>query len=159
MVCRELLRNHPQVTVRALVRSASDPYQGYGRLSYEVGAEEGKMDIAPAWRIGDGGGFSESVTVEFDEERQRAAKFEQLVQEITVPAEQLRVERDELQLQCAGLEGQFLSLQELSAATTLEATRLAEEVEEARTALPMPAEGAAPRNVLVVEITDGEEGE
>ena len=78
MVCRELLRNHPQVTVRALVRSATDPYQGYGRLSYEVGAEEGKMDIAPAWRIGDGGGFSESVTVEFDEERQSGYGLDRL---------------------------------------------------------------------------------
>ena len=49
MVCRELLRKHKQVTVRALMRNAADPFEGYGRLSYEVGAEDGKMDIAPAW--------------------------------------------------------------------------------------------------------------
>ena len=69
-VCRELLRKHKQVTVRALVRSASDPYQGYGRLSYEVGAEDGKMDIAPAWQMGEDGGIMGAQSIEFDEEVQ-----------------------------------------------------------------------------------------
>ena len=58
MVCRELLRNHPLVTVRALVRSASDPYQGYGRLSYEVGAEDGRMSLDSAFSLGGGGRFA-----------------------------------------------------------------------------------------------------
>ena len=69
MVCRELLRNHPQVTVRAIVRSASDPYQGYGRLSYEVGAEDGKMELAAAWEIGQDGRLG-TMSMEFDEEVQ-----------------------------------------------------------------------------------------
>lgn len=69
MVCRELLRNHPQVTVRALVRSAKDPYQGYGRLSYEVGAEDGKMELNPAWRQDEDGRFG-TMSMEFDEDVQ-----------------------------------------------------------------------------------------
>ena len=67
MICRELLRNHPQVTVRALVRDAQNPYEGYGRLSYEVGAEDGKMDLRPAWSRGEDGGFAQPATMEFDE--------------------------------------------------------------------------------------------
>ena len=71
MVARELLRNHPQVTVRALVRSASDPYQGYGRLSYEVGAEDGKMDLRPAWMMDEETGrYAAPATIEFDPETQ-----------------------------------------------------------------------------------------
>eukprot|EP00966_Prymnesium_polylepis_P152358 3519199-Prymnesium_polylepis.1 len=70
MVCRELLRNHPLVTVRALVRSASDPYQGYGRLSYEVGAEDGKQDVRAAWSRDDETGRFGQRSMEFDEEIQ-----------------------------------------------------------------------------------------
>ena len=69
MVCRHLLRNHEQVTVRALVRSASDPYQGYGKLSYEVGAEDGKMSLAPALQFNENGVMG-AATTEFDEEVQ-----------------------------------------------------------------------------------------
>ena len=69
MVCRELLRKHKQVTVRALVRSASDPYQGYGRLSYEVGAEDGKMELRPAWQINEDGVMG-AASIEFDEDVQ-----------------------------------------------------------------------------------------
>ena len=66
-VCTELLRNHPAVQVRALVRSA-DRIECYERLSYEVGAEDGKMDIRPAWNLGENGfNFRDSVRVEFDE--------------------------------------------------------------------------------------------
>lgn len=65
MVCRELLRSHPQVTVRALIRDASNPFEGYGKLSYEVGAEDGQMDIAPAWRLGEEGLLG-AQTTEFD---------------------------------------------------------------------------------------------
>lgn len=66
-VCRELLRKHPNVRVCALVRDASDPYQGYGRLSYEVGAEEGKGSISAAWlRDEETGRFLSPATMEFD---------------------------------------------------------------------------------------------
>lgn len=66
-VCRTLLREHPQVTVRALVRSAKDPYKGYGRLSYEVGAEDGNMDLKAAWAMDDETGrFASPQTMEFD---------------------------------------------------------------------------------------------
>ena len=79
MVCRELLRNHPQVTVRALVRSAKDPYKGYGRLSYEVGAEDGKMDLRAAWQMDDETGrFASPQTMEFDEDVQAGYGLDRL---------------------------------------------------------------------------------
>jgi hypothetical protein len=78
MVCRELLRNHPLITVRALVRSASDPYQGYGRLSYEVGAEDGKMSLDSAFSLGGGGRFAAPATIEFDEEVQGSYGLDRL---------------------------------------------------------------------------------
>ena len=65
-VCREILRSHPQVTVRALVRDAGNPWEGYGRLSYEVGAEEGKMDLRPAWALDEDGRFGQPASMEFD---------------------------------------------------------------------------------------------
>lgn len=43
-VVRDLLRGHPRCQVRALVRRASN-VDNYGRLSYEVGAEDGEGDI------------------------------------------------------------------------------------------------------------------
>lgn len=79
MVVRELLRNHPQVQVRALVRDATQAYQGYGRLSYEVGAEDGKMEIKSAFRIDDESGrFASPATMEFDEEVQRSYGLDRL---------------------------------------------------------------------------------
>lgn len=78
-VCRTLLREHPQVTVRALVRSASDPYKGYGRLSYEVGAEDGKMDLKAAWAMDDETGrFASPQTMEFDEDVQAGYGLDRL---------------------------------------------------------------------------------
>ena len=68
---QELLRKHKNVQVRALVRDASKAYQGYGRLSYEVGAEEGNMDLRPAWQADpETGRFASPATMEFDEEVQ-----------------------------------------------------------------------------------------
>ena len=78
MVCRELLRNHPQVTVRALVRDAYNPYEGYGRLSYEVGAEDGKMELQAAWRQGEDGGFAQPAKIEFDEDVQAGYGLDRL---------------------------------------------------------------------------------
>ena len=79
MVCRELLRNHKQVNVRALVRSASDPYKGYGRLSYEVGAEDGKMDLKAAWAMDDETGrFAAPQTMEFDPDVQSGYGLDRL---------------------------------------------------------------------------------
>lgn len=67
IVCSRLLRDHPQVTVRALVRKASEAYQGYGRLSYEVGAEEGEIDLRPAWEWNEEAGrFAAPAQVTFD---------------------------------------------------------------------------------------------
>jgi len=52
MVCRYLLRNYPGVEVVAAVHYVgenSPTARGYGRLSYEVGAEDGIGSIGPAW--------------------------------------------------------------------------------------------------------------
>lgn len=52
MVCRYLLRNHPQTEVVAAVHYVgenSPTSRGYGRLSYEVGAEDGVGSLGPAW--------------------------------------------------------------------------------------------------------------
>ena len=52
MVCRHLLRNYPKTEVVAQVHYVgedSPTARGYGRLSYEVGAEDGVGTIGPAW--------------------------------------------------------------------------------------------------------------
>jgi len=52
MVCRYLLRNHPQTEVVAAVHYVgenSSTARGYGRLAYEIGAEDGVGTIGPAW--------------------------------------------------------------------------------------------------------------
>ena len=53
LVCRHLLRNHPEIgeVVAAVhvVSENSPTARGYGRLSYEVGAEDGIGSIGPAW--------------------------------------------------------------------------------------------------------------
>ena len=53
LVCRYLLRNHPEIgeVVAAVhvVSENSPTARGYGRLSYEVGAEDGIGSIGPAW--------------------------------------------------------------------------------------------------------------
>jgi nucleoside-diphosphate-sugar epimerase len=52
MVCRNLLRNNPETEVVAAVHYVSEnssTSRGYGRLSYEVGAEDGVGRIGPAW--------------------------------------------------------------------------------------------------------------
>jgi NAD(P)-dependent dehydrogenase (short-subunit alcohol dehydrogenase family) len=51
MVTRHLLRQHPEVKeVVAAVHYVGDATtRGYGRLSYEVGAEDGRGTIGPAW--------------------------------------------------------------------------------------------------------------
>jgi hypothetical protein len=52
MVCRYLLRNNPQTEVIACVHYVgenSSTSRGYGRLSYEVGAEDGVGYIGAAW--------------------------------------------------------------------------------------------------------------
>ena len=56
MVCRYLLRNHPQTKVVACchyIGEDSFTSRGYGRLSYEVGAEDGVGSIGPAWSSAD----------------------------------------------------------------------------------------------------------
>uniref|UniRef100_A0A6T7JGE5 Uncharacterized protein n=1 Tax=Attheya septentrionalis TaxID=420275 RepID=A0A6T7JGE5_9STRA len=56
MVCRYLLRNHPKTEVVAAVHYVgenSSTQRGYGRLSYEVGAEDGVGTIGPAWSSDD----------------------------------------------------------------------------------------------------------
>ena len=52
MVCRHLLRNNPNTEVVACVHyigEDSPTSRGYGRLSYEVGAEDGVGSIGAAW--------------------------------------------------------------------------------------------------------------
>jgi nucleoside-diphosphate-sugar epimerase len=52
MVCKNLLRNNPETEVVAAVHTVSEnsrTSRGYGRLSYEVGAEDGVGSIGPAW--------------------------------------------------------------------------------------------------------------
>jgi len=50
MVCRYLLRNNPNTQVLAAVHYVGDSSsRGYGRLSYEVGAEDGVGTIGAAW--------------------------------------------------------------------------------------------------------------
>lgn len=52
MVCRYLLRSNPQTEVVAAVHYVgenSPTSRGYGRLSYEVGAEDGVGLLGPAW--------------------------------------------------------------------------------------------------------------
>ena len=56
MVCRYLLRNNPQTEVVACVHYVgenSSTQRGYGRLSYEVGAEDGVGSIGAAWSAED----------------------------------------------------------------------------------------------------------
>jgi nucleoside-diphosphate-sugar epimerase len=56
MVCRYLLRNHPQTQVVAAVHYVGEnsmTARGYGRLAYEVGAEDGVGSIGPAWSSAD----------------------------------------------------------------------------------------------------------
>jgi len=56
MVCRYLLRNNPQTEVVACVHYVgedSPTSRGYGRLSYEVGAEDGVGSIGAAWSAED----------------------------------------------------------------------------------------------------------
>jgi NAD dependent epimerase/dehydratase family len=57
MVCRHLLRQHPEIkeviACVHVVSENSDTSRGYGRLSYEVGAEDGIGSIGPAWSSSD----------------------------------------------------------------------------------------------------------
>lgn len=57
MVCRYLLRNYPQIKeCVAAVHTVSEnsvTSRGYGRLSYEVGAEDGRGNIGAAWSAED----------------------------------------------------------------------------------------------------------
>jgi hypothetical protein len=67
MVCRKLLRTYPEikelVAMVQVVGENSGTSRGYGRLSYEVGAEDGRGTINPAWDLQDRNAY-----FEFDEE-------------------------------------------------------------------------------------------
>jgi len=67
MVCRRLLREYPEIAnVVAMVHvigENSETSRGYGRLAYEVGAEDGRGSIGSAWSADD-----RTATFEFDEE-------------------------------------------------------------------------------------------
>lgn len=66
MVCRQLLREHPEVkeviACVHVVGENSETSRGYGRLSYEVGAEDGIGSIGPAWSSAD----ERTASFEFD---------------------------------------------------------------------------------------------
>ena len=69
MVCRYLLRTYPNTQVVAAVHVVSEnssTARGYGRLSYEVGAEDGIGRIGPAWRSDDND--DRTATFEYSEE-------------------------------------------------------------------------------------------
>jgi hypothetical protein len=57
MVCRYLLRQHPElkevIACVHVVGENSETSRGYGRLSYEVGAEDGIGNIGTAWSSSD----------------------------------------------------------------------------------------------------------
>ena len=58
MITRHLLRTHPEVkevvaAVHYVPREGSSTTRGYGRLSYEVGAEDGIGKIGPIWSSND----------------------------------------------------------------------------------------------------------
>ncbi|KAL7557993.1 hypothetical protein ACA910_000040 [Epithemia clementina (nom. ined.)] len=56
MVCRYLLRNNPETEVVAAVHVVGEnSSRGYGRLSYEVGAEDGIGQLGPIWSSEDDG--------------------------------------------------------------------------------------------------------
>jgi hypothetical protein len=67
MVCRKLLRTYPEIkeliAMVHVVGENSETSRGYGRLSYEVGAEDGRGTINPAWDLQDRNAY-----FEFDEE-------------------------------------------------------------------------------------------
>jgi hypothetical protein len=67
LVCRQLLRNHPEigelVAAVHVVSEQSPTARGYGRLSYEVGAEDGIGSIGPAWSDAD----ERTATFQFDD--------------------------------------------------------------------------------------------
>lgn len=80
MVCRQLLRTQPKVTVRALVRSA-DRAEDYARLSYEVGAEDARYAVRPAWSLApeeDGGGLAWATQSQFDDSVQSGYGLDRL---------------------------------------------------------------------------------
>jgi nucleoside-diphosphate-sugar epimerase len=63
-VCRYLLRTHPQTEVVAAVHYVGESsVRGYARLSYEVGAEDGRGRLGTAWSGDDAG-----ATFTFDDE-------------------------------------------------------------------------------------------
>jgi hypothetical protein len=67
MVCRHLLRSYPEIkeviACVHVVGENSSTSRGYGRLSYEVGAEDGIGTIGPAWSSTD-----RTASFEFDSE-------------------------------------------------------------------------------------------
>ena len=69
-VVRELLRTTGAAQVRAVV-SRTLGIEGYGKLSYEVGAEDGTGTIQPIWQ-------SMDVTMEYNEERQGTYNLDRL---------------------------------------------------------------------------------
>ena len=77
MVCRRLLRQYPEIAnVVAMVHVVgenSETSRGFGRLAYEVGAEDGRGSIGPAWSAED-----RTATFEFDEEYMTPYHLEKL---------------------------------------------------------------------------------
>ena len=77
MVCRRLLREFPEIkNVVAMVHVVgenSETSRGFGRLAYEVGAEDGRGSIGPAWSAEE-----RTATFEFDEEVMKPYHLEKL---------------------------------------------------------------------------------
>jgi hypothetical protein len=78
MVCRHLLRQYPEIRELIacvhVVSENSDTSRGYGRLSYEVGAEDGMGSIGPAWSSPD----DRTATFEFNADTMRDYNLQKL---------------------------------------------------------------------------------
>jgi hypothetical protein len=78
MVCRYLLRQNPLTQVVAAVHYVSEDgsptSRGYGRLSYEVGAEDGIGRLGPAWSSAD----DRTATFEWDASTMRDYNLQNL---------------------------------------------------------------------------------
>ena len=86
MVCRRLLRQYPELAeviamVHVVPGENSRTQRGYGRLSYEVGAEDGRGTLNPAWTIDDNQAYfeyDEDVMADYNLQKLRVVECELL---------------------------------------------------------------------------------
>ena len=86
MVCRRLLRQYPELAeviamVHVVPGENSRTQRGYGRLSYEVGAEDGRGTLNPAWTMDDNQAYfeyDEDVMADYNLQKLRVVECELL---------------------------------------------------------------------------------